>query len=77
MGETHSKYIMWAAQDGRLEDLLYHLQGAGPEALEATSSLSPKLQSPIHLAAMRGHPRCIQALREAGKGKDFVMDLIG
>lgn len=62
---------MWAAQDGRLEDLLYHLQGASPAVLEP-SSLSPKRQAPIHLAAIRGHSRCIQVLREAGKSSELA-----
>lgn len=69
MGMTQSqssKCVLWAAQDGRLNDLIYHLQDAGPEAL-AASSLSEKRQAPIHLAAIRGHTKCIQVLREAGK----------
>ena len=61
-----SKCVLWAAQDGRLNDLIYHLQGAGPEALEP-SGWSEKHQAPIHLAAIRGHTKCIRVLREAGK----------
>ncbi len=64
--ESHPRYILWAAQDGRLDDLLYHLEGAEPGALQP-SSFSPKRQAPIHLAAIGGHTKCIQVLREAGK----------
>lgn len=63
-----SRYLMWAAQDGRLKDLLYHLQSANPEDLKA-SSLSAKRQAPIHLAVISGHPGCVQALGEAGEGR--------
>lgn len=69
MGLTQSqssKCVLWAAQDGRLNDLIYHLQDAGPQAL-GPSSWSEKRQAPIHLAAIRGHNKCIQVLREAGE----------
>ena len=76
--QSHTRYIMWAAQDGRLNDLLYHLRGAKPESLNF-SGLSPKRQAPIHLAAIGGHSMCIQALKEAGKfhiGKGSLLLLI-
>lgn len=66
MGSQSSRCLMWAAQDGRLKDLLYHLQEATPEDLKP-SSLSQKRQAPIHVAAISGHPGCVQALGEAGK----------
>lgn len=72
LAQSSSRYIMWAAQDGRLDDLLYHLQGARLEDLQA-SSLSPKRQAPIHVAAVRGHSACIQALREAGELEVVVL----
>lgn len=67
MGLNQStRCILWAAEDGRLNDLLYHLGDMNPRALEP-SSLTPKKQAPIHLSAARGHALCIQALVQAGK----------
>ena len=66
LGQSNTRCLMWAAQDGRLKDLLYHLRYALPEEVNA-SYLSEKRQAPIHLAAISGHCGCIQALGEAGK----------
>ena len=66
LSQSSTRCILWAAQDGRLNDLVYHLKNARLEALEP-SPLAPKRRSAIHLAADGGHSRCVQVLREAGK----------
>lgn len=68
MGLSHPKSVNWAAQDGRVEDLVYHLQRAGNDSLKP-SSLSPKKRAPIHLAAIRGHSQCVKVLFDAGKSE--------
>ena len=67
MGSVQSNSVAWAAQDGRLKDLIYHLQVTPPEAL-GPSRISDKRQAPIHMAAISGHAGCVRALAEAGKG---------
>lgn len=37
MGITHSRQVLWAAQDGRVNDLLFHLGHAGKAALRYCS----------------------------------------
>jgi ankyrin repeat protein len=67
MGSIHShpRFVSWAAQDGRVEDLVYHLQKAGKNSLKP-SALSPKQRAPIHLAAIGGHSECVKVLFDAG-----------
>lgn len=64
MGHSHPKLVKWAAQDGRVNDLVFHLSGGGVEALRANGD--PKRQTPMHLAAIGGHMKCIRVLWEAG-----------
>ena len=70
MSQSSTRYILWAAQDGRLNDLIYHLKYAKPEMLEC-SSLVPNRRAAIHLAAAGGHSSCVHVLREAGKGLEM------
>ena len=73
MGSLHShpRVVSWAAQDGRVEDLVYHLQKGGKNALKP-SALSPKQRAPIHLAAIGGHSQCVKVLFDAGRGAPCV-----
>ena len=66
MGHTHPKFVSWAAQDGRVEDLVYHLQLAGKNSLNF-SALEREKRAPIHLAAIGGHTSCVKVLFEAGE----------
>lgn len=66
MGMSNQRCIRWAAQDGRTEDLLFHLCQEDPSiALKSVADDQLK-RRPIHLAAERGHARCVQILWEAG-----------
>lgn len=66
MSRASPKFVRWAAEDGRANDLIYHLSEGDPS--EALKSVSADLKRySIHLAAARGHARCVQILREAGK----------
>ena len=67
MGLSHPRFVNWAAQDGRVDDLVYHLQRAGTDSLKP-SSLSPRKRAPIHLAAVAGHSQCLKVLFDAGMG---------
>ena len=68
MSRASPKFVRWAAEDGRADDLIYHLSEGDPSA--ALKSVSDDMKRcPIHLAAARGHARCVQILREAGKTK--------
>ena len=62
---SHPRLVSWAAQDGRVEDLVYHLQLAGKNSLYP-SARSPKM-APIHFAAIGGHPQCVKVLFDAGE----------
>lgn len=66
MGLSHPRFVNWAAQDGRVDDLVYHLQRAGKGSLNP-SALSPKKRAPIHLAAIGGHSQCVKVLFDAGE----------
>lgn len=65
MGLSHPRYVMWAAQDGRVEDLVFHLRHTGKDALKPSAN-SPKRQSALHVAASRGNAQCVKVLCEAG-----------
>ena len=66
MSLSSPKCVRWAAQDGRADDLIFHLSQGDPTA--ALKSASDELKRcPIHLAAARGHARCAQILWEAGR----------
>ena len=71
MGLSHPRFVSWAAQDGRVDDLVYHLRRAGLAALNP-SPASPKQRAPIHLAAVGGHVQCIKVLRDAGMRCSYV-----
>ena len=77
MGSIHShpRFVSWAAQDGRVEDLVYHLQKAGKNSLKP-SALSPKQRAPIHLAAIGGHSECVKVLFDAGRGAPGFWELV-
>lgn len=72
MGGFHSqpRCVSWAAQDGRVKDLVYHLQLAGKNSLQP-SALSPKKRAPIHLAAVGGYSQCVKVLVDAGEYSVF------
>ena len=67
VGVSSQRCVRWAAQDGRPDDLIFHLREADP--LTALKSLGDDglKRRPIHLAAARGNVRCVQILWEAGK----------
>ena len=68
MGMSNQRCIRWAAQDGRVDDLIYHLAQELDPALALKSTGEDGLRRrPIHLAAARGHARCVQVLWEAGE----------
>ena len=67
MGLAHPRFAVWAAQDGRVEDLVFHLRRSGKEALKPYAN-SPKKQTPLHFSAIRGHAQCVRVLCEAGTG---------
>ena len=68
MGVSHSTAVGWAAQDGRVDDLVYHLQHTRKNVLNP-SPVSPTKRAPIHLAALRGHTQCVSVLYDAGEGR--------
>ena len=65
MGHGSSRLVSWAAQDGRVNDLVYHLQAAGPLALKPAPQATKK-RSPLHLACIGGYTQCISVLYDAG-----------
>ena len=65
MGQSHPRLVLWAAQEGRSEDLVFHLGECGSEALKAVAD-TEKNHAPIHGAASGGHLQCIRILWEAG-----------
>ena len=66
MGQSNPKLVSWAAQDGRTQDLIYHLEVVGPSGLHASAGAEKK-RSPLHFAAIGGHLECISVLFDAGK----------
>lgn len=68
MGQASPKYVSWAAQDGRPDDLLYHLDQTGREGLKPAPG-AEKRRTPLMLAAISGHTQCISILYDAGKLK--------
>lgn len=71
MGLSHPRFVNWAAQDGRIDDLVYHLQRAGKDSLNP-SALSPKKRAPIHLAAINGHSQCVKILFDSGQSLTYI-----
>lgn len=66
IGVSNQTCLRWAAQDGRADDLVFHLSQVDPYV--ALKSISDDLKRyPIHLAAVGGHTRCVQILWEAGR----------
>ena len=63
---SHTTCVHYAAQDGRANDLLFHLERAGKQALDAIPGRLDQ-RTPLHLAAAGGHTACIQVLKEAGE----------
>ena len=74
MSRASPKFVRWAAEDGRADDLIYHLSEGDPSAALKSAGDDMK-RCPIHHAAARGHPRCVQILREAGKKVNFYTRL--
>ena len=66
MGQSNPKFVSYAAQDGRVQDLVYHLGISGPNGLKPASG-SEKNRTPLHLAAMGGFLECISVLYDAGE----------
>ena len=66
MGQSHPRFVSWAAQDGRVDDLVFHLRLAGKNSLNP-SVFAPKRRAPIHMAAVGGHPQCVKILFDAGE----------
>lgn len=75
MGQTHPRYVVWAAQDGRVEDLRFHLGRADKAALQPYQN-SPKKQTPLHYAVSRGHTQCVKVLCEAGEAVAATANLV-
>ncbi|XP_019852596.1 PREDICTED: ankyrin repeat and SOCS box protein 13-like [Amphimedon queenslandica] len=69
MGQASPKLVSWAAQDGRPEDLIYHLDKTGPEGLKPASG-AEKQRTPLILSAIGGHTQCISILYDAGAKLD-------
>ena len=70
MGQGESRrYLSWAAQEGRVDDLIYHLKETGPVGVNPAPD-SEKNRSPLHLAAMEGRSQCISILYDAGAKLD-------
>ena len=67
MGLSHPRFVNWAAEDGRADDLVYHLRRSGKEVLNPYPP-SPKKRAPIHLAAVAGRTQCVRVLYDAGEG---------
>jgi ankyrin repeat protein len=65
MGLNHPKLVSWAAGEGRVDDLIYHLGRTGPSGLRATAD-SEKRRTPLMMAAIRGQTKCISVLFDAG-----------
>ena len=70
MGQASPKLVSWAAQDGRPEDLIYHLDKTGPEGLKPASG-TEKHRTPLILSAIGGHTQCISILYDAGTARPF------
>ena len=66
MGISSSSLVSWAAQEGRVDDLIFHLGASSPMALKPALN-SVKKRTPLHLAAIGGHNKCISVLYDAGK----------
>ena len=66
MGISSSSLVSWAAKEGRVDDLIYHLNCSDKVALKPAVG-STKNRSPLHLAAIGGHTQCISILYDAGK----------
>ena len=67
MAMSNQRCIRWAAQDGRADDLIFHLSREDPSAALKSLGDDQLKRRPIHLAAERGHTKCVQILWEAGK----------
>ena len=65
MGQASPKLVSWAAQDGRPEDLVYHLNLTGPIGLKPAPG-AEKRRTPLILAAIGGHTQCISILYDVG-----------
>lgn len=63
---SHTTCVHYAAQDGRANDLVFHLERAGKQALDAIPGRLDQ-RTPLHIAAAGGHTACIQVLKEAGE----------
>ena len=64
---SNQRCIRWAAQDGRTDDLIFHLRQEDPSTALKSLGDDQLKRRPIHLAAAHGHAKCVQILWEAGK----------
>ncbi len=68
MGASHTSCVFWAAQEGRCDDLLYHLDCSSSDTKEVVSvKHTDKQWTPLHAAVVRGHQQCVRILYEAGE----------
>lgn len=63
---SHTSCVHYAAQDGRVNDLVYHLEHAGRQALDSVHGRLDQ-RTPLHLAAAGGHTACIEVLFKEGE----------
>lgn len=66
MGQANPRFVSWAAREGRVDDLVYHLQQTGPDGLKPAPG-AEKHRTPLHLAAIGGYTRCISILFDTGE----------
>ena len=76
MGQASPKLVSWAAKEGRVEDLIYHLNQTGPDGLKPAAG-TEKRRSPLHLAAIGGYVQCISVLYDAGMQTVTMCSLLG
>ena len=62
---SHANFAVWAAKEGRSEDLEYHVRHGGPNVCKPRDVVS-KL-SLLHLAASGGHRDCVSVLLTYGR----------
>ena len=66
MGASHTTCVFWAAQEGRTNDLTFHLECVDNKNAALSLTYSDKKWTPMHAAVARGHQQCVRILWEAG-----------